>query len=257
MEARVLSAPDHNFLDANRIFMAFSERGEYVERSAVAIACCGVPAEAFNWGFLKPPYDGVADTAAAVRAWFAERKLPFRVSFRAADAAQCGPALEAAGWRRGPDPTPGMTLPLPAVRVPAPSGLVIEAVETTAQLLAFREAAFEGFGYPPAAARLFLGERLLGLPNVRGYVGRVDGAVVSTSLLVTTGEVAGIYWVATREGHRGRGYGEALTWAAAVGGAERGCRLASLQASSMGRPVYARMGFTHALDYEHRLPPPS
>jgi GNAT superfamily N-acetyltransferase len=251
----VLSPPDCNFLDANRIFMAFSERGEYLERRAVAIACCGLPVQELNWGFLKPPYDDVEGTAAAVRAYFAERNLPFRVSFRGADRARCAPALDAAGWRHGGDPAPGMTLALPATPSPAPAGLGIEEVRTAEQLVGFREAAFRGFGYPVAAARLFLGERLLTLPNVRLYAGRSGDAVVATSMLITTGDVAGIYWVATLEEQRGRGYGAALTWAAAVGGEQRGCRIASLQASKQGRPVYARMGFAHVLDYEHRLPP--
>jgi GNAT superfamily N-acetyltransferase len=255
MDPGVLSAPDCNYLDANRIFMAFSERGEYLERGLVAIACCGLPVEELNWGFLKPPYDDVEATADAVRAYFAERKLPFRVSFRGADRERCVPALEAAGWRRKGDPAPGMTLALPAAPTPTPLGLAIEEVRTAEQLVAFREAAFRGFGYPVAAARLFLGERLLALPNVHLYAGLSGGAVVATSVLITTGDVAGIYWVATLEDHRGRGYGAALTWAAAVGGEQRGCRIASLQASKQGRPVYARMGFAHVLDYEHRLPP--
>jgi hypothetical protein len=61
--------------------------------------------------------------------------------------------------------------------------------------------------------------------------------------------------VATLEEHRGNGYGEALTWAAVEGGREFGCRLASLQASKLGQPVYARMGFAHVLDYQSLLPP--
>jgi predicted GNAT family acetyltransferase len=92
------------------------------------------------------------------------------------------------------------------------------------------------------------------LPQVRLYSGLVDGAVVATSILVATGAVAGIYWVATIEEQRGRGYGEALTWAAAAGGRELGCAIASLQASKAGRPVYARMGFEHVLDYEYLHP---
>ena len=61
---------------------------------------------------------------------------------------------------------------------------------------------------------MFLNERLLSLPHARLYVGRVEGAVVATSMTIATGAVAGIYWVATVEAQRGRGYGEALTWAA-------------------------------------------
>jgi hypothetical protein len=249
-----LSTLDINYLDAQRIFMGLSDTGEYVERRGVAIASCGLPSD-LNLAFLKPPYDGVEATAAGVRAYFAEKKLPFRLILRGEDRERCGPPLEAAGWRRASDPTPGMTLALPAAPPKPPSGLAIERVRTHEQLVAFREAAFAGFGLPPRAARLFLNERLLALPQVRMYAGLAGGAAVATSMLVATGDVAGIYWVATVEEQRGHGYGEALTWAAATGGAEFGCEIASLQASKMGRPVYARMGFDHVLDYEYLHPP--
>lgn len=250
-----LSSLDCNFLDAQRVFMGFSDTGEYVERRGVAIASCGLRVRELNLGFLKPPYDDVEATAAGVRAYFAERALPCRIAFRGADHERCAPALEVGGWRGKSDPVPGMTLPLPTSPPAAPGGLAIERVRTPEQLARFREAAFAGFGYPVAGARLFLNERLLALPHVRMYAGFVAGAVVATSMLVATGDVAGIYWVATVEGQRGRGYGEALTWAAATGGSEFGCGIASLQASKLGRPVYARMGFAHVLDYEHLHPP--
>ena len=64
-----------------------------------------------------------------------------------------------------------------------------------------------------------------------------------------TADIAGIYWVATLERFRGRGFGAALTWQAAWAGREQGCRVASLQASQLGQSVYARMGFVHDRDY--------
>lgn len=253
-----LSEVDWNYLDASRVFVASSERGEYVERADVAIVCCGAPAEPLNWGFVKPPYGDLAATAAAVRAYFAERALPFQLSIRELDGDRPLRELEESGWRRKREPTPGLTLAISASvpTVPAaPARLVIDRVRSPEELAAFRETAFRGFGYPVAAAPAFLNERLLALPRLRLYTGRVDGVVVATSMLLATGSVAGIYWVATLEAQRGRGYGEALTWAAIVGGRELGCRIASLQASKLGRPVYARMGFEHVLDYAHYLPP--
>ncbi len=250
----MLSALDDNFLESNRIFMAASKTGEYVERHDVAIACCGLQVQTLNWGFLKPPWDDLAGTAAAVRSYFEGRKLPFQLTFRDAELEPAA-KLAADGWRRRDEPSPGMALEMPAAIPAPPAGLEIRAVETPEQLAAFREAAFRGFGFAVAAARIFLNERLTSRPEVRLFAGLVDGAVVATSALVATGQVAGIYWVATLEPQRGRGYGEALTWAAVAGGRERGCRIASLQASKLGRPVYARMGFAHVLDYEHLLPP--
>lgn len=90
---------------------------------------------------------------------------------------------------------------------------------------------------------------------MRFHAGRVEDEVAATSMRVASGAVAGIYRVATLEDQRGRGHGEALTSAAVAGGSELGCRHASLQASKLARPGYARMAFEHALDYEYLHPP--
>lgn len=248
-----LSVLDWSFLEASRIFVAFSDTGEYLERCDVAISSCGLPVEELNWGYLKPPYEDLGSTASAVRSYFEKTRLPYRLAFRAGDV---DPApLESLGWRLTSEPTPGMTCALPASAPAAPPSLAVREVCAADELVGFREAAFRGFGFPVAAAHIFLGERLLGLPHVRLFAGSVGDAVVSTSLLVATGPVAGIYFVATLEEHRGRGYGEALTWTAMAAGREHGCVVASLQASDLGRPVYERMGFEHVLDYAHLHPP--
>jgi len=254
MPVDALSPVDCNYLDANRIFVGSSDTGEYLERRDVAIASCGLPVQDLNWGFLKPPYQDVEATAAAVRSYFADRKLPFQLTFRQLERQRIQ-KLEAIGWRPKNDPTPGMTFALPASIPAQPSGLRVIEVRTTEQLVAFREAAFRGFGHPVAAAHMFLNQRLLALPQVRAYSGLIDGVVVATSILIATSGVAGIYWVATLELHRRQGYGEAVTWAAVAGAREFHCTIASLQASKLGRPVYERMGFEHVLDYAHLLPP--
>ena len=249
-----LSELDYNYLDASRVLVAFSDTGEYIERSAVAISSCGLPAEELNFGFLKPPYDDLEGTASAVHSYFADSKLPFKLMFRGDHAHQVR-SLNSLGWHRQSDATPVMTLQMPASAPDPSSPLLIREVRTPEALLAFREAAFEGFGLPVAAAHIFLNERLLALPQVCMYAGLVEGVTVATSMLVATGSVAGVYWVATIEEYRGRGYGEALTWAAVTGGRGAGCKIASLQASKLGRPVYERMGFDHVLDYEYLHPP--
>lgn len=250
----LLAALDANHLEAHRLFVGCSTTGEYRERRDVAIVSAGVPAEEFTWGFLKPPYDDVLAAAAFVQACFADISWPFRLGYRGLSPERLA-LLTARGWSRRRDPTPGMMLAIPAGHPDPPAELTIEPVRTTEELHAYREAAFRGFGHPVAAAHIFLGERLLASPQVQMYAGRIGGRVVATSMLVATNAVAGVYWVATLEEARGRGLGAALTWAAVAGGRALGCTVASLQASKLGFPVYARMGFEHVLDYEFLHPP--
>lgn len=74
----------------------------------------------------------------------------------------------------------------------------------------------------------------------RVWVGRVDGEPASMAAASVSHGFVGVCAVATLPEHRGRGYGEALSWAATR---FRPDLPATLQASTMGRPVYERMGY--------------
>ena len=65
-----------------------------------------------------------------------------------------------------------------------------------------------------------------------------------------TGDLVGIYSVATVPDARGGGLGRAVTLAAMRDGATAGARHAILESSSMGLPVYSRLGFVEAGRYE-------
>jgi ribosomal protein S18 acetylase RimI-like enzyme len=87
------------------------------------------------------------------------------------------------------------------------------------------------------------------------FIGLLRGDPVATVSLVTAGGAAGIYNVTTIEAARGRGIGAAMTAAAVRHGAGRGFTLATLQASTMGRPVYERLGFEFVCDFlPYRVP---
>jgi ribosomal protein S18 acetylase RimI-like enzyme len=103
-----------------------------------------------------------------------------------------------------------------------------------------------------AARRIGFGA---GVPEEH-FVGYLDGEPVATVSLVTAGGVAGIYNVATIEAARGRGVGAAMTAAAIRHGEDRGFTIATLQASTMGRRVYERLGFRFVCEFvPYRSPP--
>ena len=239
---------DANYQQASGAFVATSKLGEVREDRDHYIANAGAPSVDYNLVFLKRPDHKLEATLDKAAAYFEERKLPYRISLRAGQVDACRGLLEARGFAER-DPMPGMKLdPIPD-DAGAVDGLEIRRVSDTVTLEDFQKTAFEGFGLPVAAAPLFLTEQLMGLPGVAFFVGYVAGEPVCTSLLLPTTDIAGIYWVATLERFRGRGYGAALTWRASWAGREQGCRVASLQASKLGRSVYARMGFVHDRDY--------
>lgn len=248
MDPALLHACDVNLWLADTLFFGGSPKGEVVEVHDLHLTSCGFPAAEFNRAFLKKPDGDLPAAIARAEAHFARLELPFFWTVRSDWEDRCAAALGGAGYEPQ-GAAPAMLLAPVRNGAPEIAGLEIARVRTPEELVSFQETAFEGFGLPRQFGQLFLTEQLLPAPGVELYLGRIDGAPIATSCLVPTSGVAGIYWVATLEAHRGRGLGESLTWAAVRGGMRQGCRAASLQASEMGEPVYQRMGFRTTLQY--------
>jgi hypothetical protein len=81
-----------------------------------------------------------------------------------------------------------------------------------------------------------------------------SGLPVSTGLTMLKIGIAWIGWVATRPEARGHGYGRLATIAAVRPGFKLGGTLASLEATSMGVPIYLRLGFREILRYRNYWP---
>jgi hypothetical protein len=138
----------------------------------------------------------------------------------------------------------------PAGTAPAnDTGLRIETVRDAAQLADFERTMIEAYPTPELApfgsqARLFA-DPLLDT-NWTLYVGYEDDRVVATSAAFVTDDVVAVEMVAARDECRGRGYGLAITAAAA---ATRTDRPSALVASDLGNPVYRRLGYLPILRY--------
>lgn len=141
----------------------------------------------------------------------------------------------------------GMAADLTALRedLPSPVGLTINRVEDSAALKQWTRVSRIGFGTPEAAE-----ERLFELfsdsafePHVQCYLAVLNGQPVATSQFFLSAGVAGIYNVTCLPEARGQGIGAAIALAPLLEARRRGYRIGILQASSMGYPVYLRLGF--------------
>ncbi len=94
-----------------------------------------------------------------------------------------------------------------------------------------------------------LGSGLRRLKEASWYVGRAEGAIVSTGVGFTLDGATGVFNVATLPEHRGRGYGAALTSRVVRDGFEAGSLFAYLQSSEIGHGVYRRLGFRDVEEY--------
>lgn len=239
----VLAGADRNMLEL-WAGVATQTGGTRRDLEDLTLVATGVPIAFFNPAFVTGPPADAARLIVDATAFYAERKLPFALYFRDGVAPGMAEACAGAGmvehWR-----PPLMVLdPIPPADRAVPDGLTIETVDAAgAGADEYLETLLAGFGVPPGLIDPSLGRALVDTPGLVGLLGRVGGEPVSTSALYVTGATAGVYNVATLPDHRGRGFGEALTAAAARAGADRGATHAILQASQAGEPVYRRMGY--------------
>jgi hypothetical protein len=129
--------------------------------------------------------------------------------------------------------------------LPKPAGLTIELVEDERSLLEWIHLASVSFGIPEDGERRFF-ELLVALGferPVRSYLGVLNGMPVATSQLFLSAGVAGIYNVTCLPQARRRGFGAAVTLVPLLEARRLGYRISILQASSLGYPVYRRLGF--------------
>ena len=77
----------------------------------------------------------------------------------------------------------------------------------------------------------------------RNYVADVDGEPAACLLILPVDGDASVYWVATLSEARGRGLATRLMRRALWDARESGCDISTLQATKLGEPVYARLGY--------------
>ena len=143
--------------------------------------------------------------------------------------------------------SPWMRLRKPLPDTPTPSGVELLRVTTEAELREVIEVAKQAWapvGLPAdeTAALLARPERLLA-PHTIWFLARADGRPAAAAMVICSHGVAGVYWVSTIPEARRRGLAERVTRAVGNAGFDAGMRVAALQASQMGYPVYERMGY--------------
>lgn len=144
------------------------------------------------------------------------------------------------GWVHLASP-PAMLVDLDQlITPPVPESFELKRVKNAEDLATWRRAVARGFGLLPEVAEMF---SMTADDQARLYTAFLGNEVVGTTALITVNGVAGIYCVCTFPEFRGRGVGAALTTVPLLEAYEEGYRIGTLQASSMGLPIYSRLGF--------------
>ena len=204
-----------------------------------------------------------AEVLARADAFFGARGRGYTAYLRAHADEDLREAVLEAGFTAMGD-SPGMVLDARLEDAQPPAGVTLERVETAAQAEAFAqvmEEAYASLGMPPGVAPAVLGADVQIAPHITSFLARLeDGTPAAGAMCILSHGVAGIYWVGTTPAARGRGLAELCTRAAGNVGFDAGARIAALQASKMGEPIYRKMGYVEVTRYPTLVrftPPPA
>ena len=168
--------------------------------------------------------------------------------------AWASPDLTARGYTRYQ--VPGLVRDPGGDPPPLPLGLQVTPARSPADLADASRLVDEVFGCRAPHPDTMITHSVLG-DDFEVFLGREHGHAVATAIAFVSHGFCGVYAVATAAHARGRGYGEALSWAATL---FRPDLPATLQASDMGLPIYRRMGYQVVCDFtvwEGPRPPPA
>jgi GNAT superfamily N-acetyltransferase len=175
-----------------------------------------------------------------VTAWLTEKEAPsFWWVGPCTQPANLEQMLQSNGWIEG-SPAPAMVIELAKLSVEVPKGLELREVRNWDELVAWQTTFSKGYELPSEVGKLIA--PTIG-PAMRLFMAVIDDQPVGTTGVFLHKGVPGIYCVSTIREYRGRGIGAAITALPLLEVREQGYRLGTLQASSMGHPVYKKLGF--------------
>jgi ribosomal protein S18 acetylase RimI-like enzyme len=252
-DARLIAMVDANLVAFARHLARSIPTGALEERDDVLLIAGDEPSAVIvNSAFALGVGGEAGSILPAAAAFFGPRGHGYGIWTRAHADAALEAVLPTAGFSLDVD-LPVMVLeerPLPA---PAPGGVVVRQVVDEAGVEDFRTADRAGFASHDveraAVDSAFRDPRSLLDPAVAGFVAYVDGVPAAAAMSFTALGVARIGWVGTVPAFRRRGLGAAVTRAAVLAGFDRGARIAALESSPAGVPLYRSMGFRPVTNY--------
>lgn len=242
-----------NYLEFGRQSTLWSDRGQVRDVDGVTLFASGTDFPfVFNGVFRNDPATEPARVLAQADAFFDQWSRGYTLVTGPGDDDLAAHA-EAEGLRAFTD-APEMVCRERLADVDPPAGIDLRRATDEAGIadfVAVGSAAYPSLGMPDTAMGEAIDryDRVLE-PHVAVVVAYDDDAPVAAAQAMLSHGIAGVYWVGTLEAARGKGLGEAVCRWVTNWAFDQGAAAQSLQASTMGEPIYARMGYETIHHYQ-------
>jgi GNAT superfamily N-acetyltransferase len=255
-----LAAYDKMTHAAYRIFAEWGGGGVTEEDGLMFASGPHPKAYIVNAAFRIEPGLVGAEVLHRTRAHYEPRGFQYAVNATTHADADIDTAAAEAGWRKI------LTLPAMVVRRrldegTVPAGSALRRADPTDDRAAFGDIAAacfaDGADEANAYRLLFDHAALLAGTGMSAFIASVDGEDAAIALSIVVDHAATVGWVGTIEPFRRRGLGDLVTRAATNAAFDLGAQLVTLQASPLGAPVYAAMGYETISSETIWAPPPA
>ena len=245
-----------NLIAFNRALTRWGSKGELSESDG-AVLCAGgswIPLVG-NSAFRADTSVPAADLVARADDFFGGLARGFSVKVRdTGDDDELGEACAAEGLEPFGGPVPEMLCGAPLPELDPPAGFTVTVVDDAAGVRSFSAVNGEAYGTygMPAAAMDDLFDQpevVLADPAAHIVVARRGTEAVATAMIFESDGVASVQWVGTVPAARGLGLGAWVTSAATNLAFAHGAASVTLQASTMGEPVYLALGYEPLFRY--------
>lgn len=248
------SAVADNLLQALRFFGQARASSEIVDLPGLSLIFCGLNYAAFNAALVAQPMIGDGQELAQLiqisakrfdsrnlrwTCWVCEDYLS-RTALHDADRIFIRYGL------RPLTQAPGMyaeKLKPPYRKSPV---LDVRPINDAATRKAFAEIMSVAFEIPSAICTSIYASEIAWTGGLKGYVGFANGKAVTTAAVMLTGDVIGLYSVATLPSHRRMGYAEAIMRQVID---RANVRATVLQSTRSGLSLYERMGYRSVTNF--------
>jgi hypothetical protein len=233
-------------------------RGSF-EESDGFLACAGgswIPVNC-NGAFRIDESLPAAALIARADAFFARRKRGYTIKIRdSGEDADVEAACAAEGLVAFGEPAPEMICHQPFGSITPPDGVELRTVIDEPGVLDFVAVnvdAYSTYGMPPDVLAHSFDQpaNVLADDNAVMVVAYRDDQPLAAALTYLSDGVASLQWVGTVASARQLGLGRVITQMATNAAFERGAATCSLQASEMGEPVYAKLGYETLYRYQN------
>jgi GNAT superfamily N-acetyltransferase len=245
-----------NYIEFGRAFTRSSGLGGTIfEEGGMVLLAGDTPFPVvFNSAWRTDPTLAGSDAVARSDAFFSAKAHGYSIMVRDENAEDddLRAAAEAAGLVAQTQ-SPEMVCRTRVEARPLPAGATLRWVDDEAtfhDFVAVNDAAYTSLGMPAGTIIDAITDLpAMTAPTIHSVVAYLDAAPVAAAQTILSHSIAGVYFVGTVEAARGTGLGDGVTRAVTNRAFDEGAIAVTLQASSMGEPIYRRMGYETLYHY--------